>query len=232
MGVGFVGVKKHSLIMVVCSKCGYANSPGSKYCSECGCQLERGMGISRVYVFVVLGAGGVGKSAVTVKFVTGQFMEKYNPTIEDSFSKTLEVDGIPCRLSILDTAGTETFTALRQLYFEKGNGFILVYSIIAPGTFGEVKNIREQIVQKLENTDIPMVLVGNKADLNENRKVKFEDGENLAKELSDRCRFMETSAKSGTNIKNIFETLVTLVWDKEGKPKLETKKKKKGCVIL
>lgn len=77
---------------------------------------------SKEYKFIVLGSGGVGKSAITVQFVSGQFVSQvhraslslahahnraqYNPTIEESFTKLLEVDGTPCRLEILDTAGT------------------------------------------------------------------------------------------------------------------------------
>ena len=60
----------------------------------------------REYKIVVLGSGGVGKSALTVQFVQGIFVEKYDPTIEDSYRKQVEVDGQQCMLEILDTAGT------------------------------------------------------------------------------------------------------------------------------
>lgn len=62
--------------------------------------------IMREYKIVVLGSGGVGKSALTVQFVQGIFVEKYDPTIEDSYRKQVEVDGQQCMLEILDTAGT------------------------------------------------------------------------------------------------------------------------------
>ncbi len=61
----------------------------------------------REFKVVVLGSGGVGKSALTVQFVSGHFMEKYDPTIEDFYRKEIEVDHTPCVLEILDTAGTE-----------------------------------------------------------------------------------------------------------------------------
>lgn len=63
----------------------------------------------REYKIVVLGSGGVGKSALTVQFVQGIFVEKYDPTIEDSYRKQVEVDGQQCMLEILDTAGTVSF---------------------------------------------------------------------------------------------------------------------------
>lgn len=74
----------------------------------------------REYKLVVLGSGGVGKSALTVQFVQGIFVEKYDPTIEDSYRKQVEVDNSQCMLEILDTAGTEQFTAMRDLYMKNG----------------------------------------------------------------------------------------------------------------
>jgi len=87
------------------------------------------------YKVVVLGSGGVGKSALTVTFVTGKFVEKYDPTIEDFYRKEIEVDGAPSVLEILDTAGTEQFSSMRDLYIKNGQGFIVVYSITSVQTF-------------------------------------------------------------------------------------------------
>uniref|UniRef100_A0A8C6FAJ3 Small monomeric GTPase n=1 Tax=Monodon monoceros TaxID=40151 RepID=A0A8C6FAJ3_MONMO len=68
----------------------------------------------REHELVVLGSGGVGKSALTVQFVQGIFVEEYDPTIEDSYRKQVEVDAQQCMLEILDTAGTEQCTAMRD----------------------------------------------------------------------------------------------------------------------
>src|SRR3954467_14324927 len=84
---------------------------------------------------VVLGSGGVGKSALTVQFVSNTFIEKYDPTIEDFYRKEIEVDGQPCVLEILDTAGTEQFASMRDLYIKNGQGFVVVYSITSQQTF-------------------------------------------------------------------------------------------------
>jgi len=87
------------------------------------------------YKVVVLGSGGVGKSALTVQFVTGTFIEKYDPTIEDFYRKEIEVDSSPSVLEILDTAGTEQFASMRDLYIKNGQGFILVYSLVNQQSF-------------------------------------------------------------------------------------------------
>ncbi|MED6268505.1 hypothetical protein CHARACLAT_023103 [Characodon lateralis] len=113
----------------------------------------------REYKLVVLGSGGVGKSALTVQFVQGIFVEKYDPTIEDSYRKQVEVDGLQCMLEILDTAGTEQFTAMRDLYMKNGQGFALVFSITAQSTFNDLQDLREQILRVKDAEDLNLVLV-------------------------------------------------------------------------
>ncbi|GAA6082128.1 ras-related protein rap1ab [Tachysurus ichikawai] len=115
----------------------------------------------REYKLVVLGSGGVGKSALTVQFVQGIFVEKYDPTIEDSYRKQVEVDGQQCMLEILDTAGTEQFTAMRDLYMKNGQGFALVYSITAQSTFNDLADLREQILRVKDTEDVSTDLSGS-----------------------------------------------------------------------
>ena len=161
---------------------------------------------STEYKLVVLGSGGVGKSALTVQFVQGIFVEKYDPTIEDSYRKQIEVDGQQCMLEILDTAGTEQFTAMRDLYMKNGQGFVLVYSIIAQSTFNDIPDLREQILRVKDVDNVPMVLVGNKCDLSDQRVITTEQGESLAGKFS--CKFLEASAKTKVNVDQIFLDLV------------------------
>lgn len=183
----------------------------------------------REYKIVVLGSGGVGKSALTVQFVQEIFVEKYDPTIEDSYRKQVEVDGQQCMLEILDTAGTEQFTAMRDLYMKNGQGFVLVYSITAQSTFNDLQDLREQILRVKDTDDVPMVLVGNKCDLEEERVVVKEQGNNLS--LQFNCAFMETSAKAKINVKDIFYDLVRQV-NKKSPEKKPKQKKKSICVLL
>lgn len=183
----------------------------------------------REYKIVVLGSGGVGKSALTVQFVQGIFVEKYDPTIEDSYRKQVEVDSHQCMLEILDTAGTEQFTAMRDLYMKNGQGFVLVYSITAQSTFNDLQDLREQILRVKDTDDVPMVLVGNKCDLEEERVVGKDQGLNLASQFNN-CSFMETSAKAKIGVNDIFFDLVRQI--NRRTPDNPQKKKKKRCVLL
>ena len=157
----------------------------------------------REYKIVVLGSGGVGKSALTVQFVQGIFVEKYDPTIEDSYRKQVEVDGQQCMLEILDTAGTEQFTAMRDLYMKNGQGFVLVYSITAQSTFNDLQDLREQILRVKDSEEVPMVLVGNKCDLEDERVVGKDQGMMMARQFGSQCTFMETSAKAKIGVTDV-----------------------------
>jgi len=182
------------------------------------------------YKIVVLGSGGVGKSALTVQFVQGIFVQKYDPTIEDSYRKPVEVDNENYMLEILDTAGTEQFTAMRDLYMKNGQGFSLVYSIIAESTFNDLPDLRDQILRVKDTDSIPMVLVGNKCDLKDQRKITTEQGENLAKKFN--CTFMEASAKDKFHVDDIFYDLVRQINAASSGRKKDDRKKKGFCSVL
>lgn len=109
-------------------------------------------------------------------------------------------------MEILDTAGTEQFTAMRDLYMKNGQGFVLAYSIIAQSTFNDIPDLREQILRVKDVDSVPMVLVGNKCDLSDQRVITTEQGESLAGKFS--CRFIEASAKTKVNVDQIFLDLV------------------------
>jgi len=156
---------------------------------------------------VVLGSGGVGKSALTVRFVSGTFIERYDPTIEDFYRKEIEVDNAPSVLEILDTAGTEQFASMRDLYIKNGQGFVVVYSVTSVQSFYDIKTMRDQIIRvKGMREFIPLLLVGNKCDMISQREVKTSDGEELAKLWG--CPFIEASAKSAQNVDNLFVEIV------------------------
>jgi len=101
----------------------------------------------REFNAVVLGAGGVGKSALTVRFMRDEFVENYDPTIQEEYRRTVEVDGQHTMLEVLDTAGAEQFTSLKDLYISAGRGFILVFSLTLEASLLEVTALRQQILR-------------------------------------------------------------------------------------
>lgn len=90
---------------------------------------------------------------------------------------------------------------MRDLYMKNGQGFVLVYSITAQSTFNDLQDLREQILRVKDTDDVPMVLVGNKCDLEDERVVGKDQGVNLARQFN--CVFMETSAKAKINVRDV-----------------------------
>eukprot|EP01120_Amphizonella_sp_Union-15-10_P015714 TRINITY_DN8132_c0_g1_i1.p1 TRINITY_DN8132_c0_g1~~TRINITY_DN8132_c0_g1_i1.p1 ORF type:complete len:218 (-),score=45.25 TRINITY_DN8132_c0_g1_i1:20-673(-) len=211
-----------------CAKCKHKNEPGWKFCSNCAYKNTEFERATCNYHFVVMGSGGVGKSAITIQFVNRQFEAKYDPTIEDRYQKVIEYKGVHIFLEILDTAGQETFSAMRELYMKNGEGFVLVYSILAKRSFDELDAIRLGIVRHKNTADVPMVLVGNKSDLDKKREVDQAIAKDKARTWN--CPFIESSAKKDENIREIFYELIDQVWQKKGPP--SNLKKKKACQVL
>lgn len=177
------------------------------------------------YKIVVLGAGGVGKSSVTVQFVQGVYVESYDPTIEDSYRKQIEVDGRACDLEILDTAGVAQFTAMRELYIKSGKGFLLVYSVTDANSLKELLALREQVLRIKDSDSVPMVLIGNKCDLDDDRVVTIDDGIAVSHEWG-LVPFYETSAMYKTNVDEAFVDVVRQIMRKEAQTSLEKKQLK------
>ncbi len=107
---------------------------------------------------------------------------------------------------------------MRDLYMKDGQGFVLVYSIIAQSTFSDLQDIRDQIVRVKDKEDFPSVLVGNKCDLEDQRVITKTDGQNLAAKFNN-CSFFEASAKNSINIKELFYDLVRQMNNQLGAPK-------------
>lgn len=168
---------------------------------------------SRVYKIVVLGDGGVGKSAVTLQFVSHSFLDYHDPTIEDSYQQQAVIDGEPALLDILDTAGQVEFTAMRDQYMRCGEGFMICYSVTDRHSFQEASEYRKLIQKVRASEDTPIVLIGNKFDLHMQRKVSTEEGKSLARQFG--CPFYETSACLRTYVDDAFHTLVREIRIKE-----------------
>jgi len=184
---------------------------------------------------IMVGSGGVGKSALTLQFMYDEFVSDYEPTKADSYRKKVVLDGGEVQIDILDTAGQEDYAAIRDNYFRSGEGFLCVFSITEQESFQATADFREQILRVKDDENIPFLLVGNKCDLEGNRKVSQEEANAKAAEWN--VPYVETSAKTNVNVDKVFFDLMREI--KRRKVESETqlsktdkKTKKRKCVIL
>uniref|UniRef100_A0A6B2LLF8 Uncharacterized protein n=1 Tax=Arcella intermedia TaxID=1963864 RepID=A0A6B2LLF8_9EUKA len=140
--------------------------------------------------------------------ITGDvFSENFISTIGvDINVKSFEVDGDIIKLQIWDTAGQERFRTITSSYYRGAHGVIVVYDVTNPQTFANVRNWYQDI-SRYAAENAHLVLVGNKCDLDQERKVSTQDGQHLAQQLN--MTFFETSAKNSTNVSEVFLKLVT-----------------------
>ncbi|KAK3848626.1 MAG: ras family-domain-containing protein [Linnemannia gamsii] len=158
---------------------------------------------------LVVGDGAVGKSALTLRFLRDQFTDEYDPTIEDSYCKYIEVDGQDYTLELTDTAGQSEYRdQWDDQFMRTGDGFICVYSIASMSSFQELVGYRDQIWRAKGSRRVPIVITGNKCDLEDGgeREVRTDVGALFAERSS--ALFVETSAKTGVNIHEMFTELV------------------------
>ena len=179
----------------------------------------------------VVGGGGVGKTALTLQFTGNYFVDEYDPTVEDVYRKQVSVDGGVALLEILDTAGQEEYSSMRDQYMRNGQGFLLVYDVTNRKSLDDVQDFYKSILRVKEADHVPMVLVGNKRDMVEYRAIPTSDGSNLA--ASWQCPFFEASAKLRENVDECFFELVREV--RKNTPKVteeKDKKKRSFCSLL
>ena len=100
------------------------------------------------------------------------FVTDYDPTIEDSYQKQCVIDGTVAKLDILDTAGQEEFSAMREQYMRSGEGFLLVFSLADRRSFEDAARFHKEILRVKDRDEFPVMLVGNKADLDSQRMVR------------------------------------------------------------
>ncbi|KAI9321484.1 ras-like protein 1 [Dichotomocladium elegans] len=168
--------------------------------------MSKASSFVREYKLVMVGGGGVGKSALTIQFIQSHFVDEYDPTIEDSYRKQSVIDNETALLDVLDTAGQEEYSAMREQYMRNGEGFLLVYSITSRMSFEEIITFYQQIGRVKDRDYFPMVLVGNKCDLEVDRQVPKVEGMELARRFG--CQFLETSAKQRINVDEAFFQVV------------------------
>ena len=158
---------------------------------------------------LMIGESGVGKTCLIQRFFNSEFHLQHLSTIAIDFKlKTLNVGDSRVKMQIWDTAGQERFKGMTTSFFRGSDGIVLCYSIDDIASFEKVTEWMNDIKIHAP-TDVSVILVGNKCDIEDNRKVSFEQGEEIAKSYG--INFYESSAKSGKNVKNIFENIATKI---------------------
>jgi Ras-related protein Ral-A len=161
------------------------------------------------YKLVMVGAGAVGKSALTLQYMYGEFVEDYDPTKADSYRKRIVLDGEECQVDILDTAGQEEYSAIRDNYYRSGEGFLCCFSLTDAASFAETSEFRDQITRVLGDENVPFILIGNKSDCKDSRQVSYEEAR--AQADAWQCAYVETSAKTAENVDVVFAQIMRMI---------------------
>ena len=205
------------------------------------------MNIDNTIQLLITGDSSVGKTSILTRYSNGTFKEDYIATVGiDYFSKDEIINNKTTRIKIWDTAGQERFNSLTQGFFKNVQGVILAYDVTKTESFDNLKNWISSIKTNMQSQKInmPVVIMGNKIDLTDDREIKTEDAEKFAEE--NQYKYFETSAKTGEGIDDGVRELVNQVLNDANKDneqenyardsvqlKKDTgksdKEKKKGC---
>lgn len=161
------------------------------------------------YRVVLMGAAGVGKTCLLNQFLYDRFTETYKATVEELHHSSYENHGVELTLDILDTSGTYEFPAMRQLSINTGDAFVLVFSVDSEASFEEVRRLRQQILDQKGDDLVPIVVVGNKSDLDTDRREVVRETAEPTVSIDWGNGYVETSAKNNDNIIAVFKELLT-----------------------
>ena len=185
---------------------------------------SRGPKYQHLFKIIIVGAGKVGKTSLTIRFAEDRFRESYLPTLGvDFLTKNLTADGKQIKLQLWDTGGQEFVMSLLPFYFSGAAGAVLVYDITNRNSFNSLDYWLKQI--KTNAGNIPITLVGNKIDIADQRKVSAEEAQAFAK--AKNLIYIETSAKTGVSVPDLFENIVNVIMNIEKEKVAQAKAKPK-----
>ena len=165
-----------------------------------------------LYKIIIIGDSNVGKSNILSRYTKDQFQGNSKATVGVELgTKFVKVEGVGAKLQIWDTAGQERYRSLTSSYYKGCHGCFIVYDITNEASFESISTWYEQAVKEA-GKDISIILVGNKCDLENERKVSKEQGEEKAKTMN--ASFFETSALSKVNIDDIFNEIVNNIFQR------------------
>ena len=175
----------------------------------------------------MIGNSGVGKSCLLLRFTEDSWSESYVTTIGVDFKiKTLDIESKSVKLQIWDTAGEERFRNIVSSYYRGAHGIMMVYDITDLEIFENLNSWLNEIANN-DSEHVFKILVGNKCDMEKDRKVTYQQGEEFAKE--HKMFFFETSAKDSINVQEAFETMTKEIIKENDENVL---KKKKHDIII
>ena len=156
--------------------------------------------------YVIIGDSGVGKSNILLQYINGKFVEDFKATVGVEFgAKNIEINNRIYRIQVWDTAGQEQFRSIARAYYKNSVCACIVYDITSRNSFNSIQNWIDDCTKQTPKS-ILLILIGNKNDLNDKREVQYEEGAEFARKRN--MIFLETSAKTGNNINDIFEKSV------------------------
>ncbi|XP_013407225.1 ras-related protein Rab-37 isoform X2 [Lingula anatina] len=191
-----------------------------------------------IHKTILVGDSGVGKTSLLVQFDQHKFQPgSFSATVGIGFTnKVVDVDGTKVKLQIWDTAGQERFRSITRAYYRDAQALLLLYDITSKSSFDNIRAWLSEIREYAQD-DVVIMLLGNKADSTQERRVRREDGEKLAKDHG--VAFMETSAKTGMNVELAFMAIARDLKNKQTRnpndPKfcleeyVDQEKQKSGC---
>ncbi|KAJ1799884.1 ras GTPase [Coemansia sp. RSA 2399] len=183
-----------------------------------------------LFKLLLIGDSGVGKSCLLLRFADDTYTESYISTIGVDFKiRTIELDGKTVKLQIWDTAGQERFRTITSSYYRGAHGIIVVYDVTDGETFSNVKQWLQEI-DRYASEGVNKLLVGNKSDLEDKRKVDVTEAKDFADSLN--ISFLETSAKDSTNVEKAFMTMAGQIKERMGASNVQKQQQQKTPINL
>lgn len=164
--------------------------------------MKSTMSYAYLFKYIIIGDTGVGKSCLLLQFTDKRFQPVHDLTIGVEFgARMVTIDEKQVKLQIWDTAGQESFRSITRSYYRGAAGALLVYDITRRDTFKHLSRWLDEARQHSQSNMVIM-LIGNKSDLEHRRAVSTEEGKAFAEEHG--LIFMETSAKTAQNVEQAF----------------------------
>lgn len=195
--------------------------------------VSAGRSYESLFKLLIIGDTAVGKTCIMLRYVDNTFAKSMLSTIGVDFkTKTISVDHRSVKLQIWDTAGHERFRTITNAFYRGAMGILLVYDITNHKSFSNIAQWMKNISEQCSGGDEPvLIMTGNKSDLEANRVVSYEQGQEMATRYG--AKFLETSARSGDNVDEAFRYLAEEILQKEVRTRRDTNpESRKDHVVL